>query len=221
MGRKSTKQKVKENNKEFMADVQNSAQWILQQEARQGKTDIPIEFNGKHLKNYEVLLLSMLQNGNDGDNKSAMSLLQIAGINGAKMIDNTPENIAQQEKQKKESAKQFKKAKAEIIKLLKDSNCYEDKNIYNIELAARELVIYRQLSEQVLSGKVPMIETELSREGSPRKKTSPVFMELQQQAKNLRDSLRDLTMSPRHTKSNVGEKDGLAEFLDKLNDEDD
>lgn len=116
--------------------------------------------------------------------------------------------------------------KRRIRKILKDQGLYRPELSYQIELAARDILLYRRLSDEAMKEETDIMLTEISREGESRYKINPIFDALKKQTAIVQDDLRLLYMN-RGLKRDKNADDatdsgGLSKVMDALmNNEDD
>lgn len=123
--------------------------------------------------------------------------------------------------------KQIENIKRYIRKTLKDQGLYRPELSYQIELAARDILLYRRLSDEAMKEETDIMLTEISREGESRHKINPIFDALKKQTAIVQDDLKLLYMN-RGLKRDKNVDDGndggdLGKVMDALmsNDDDD
>lgn len=110
---------------------------------------------------------------------------------------------------KDRNKKELEGVKRYIRGKLKEQGLYRPELGYQIELTARNLLLYRRLSDECMSLDGATV-TEYSREGSPRVRVNPLFDAVKKQAEIVRRDLTVLWMN-RGLKKNLEEGgDGTA-----------
>lgn len=106
---------------------------------------------------------------------------------------------------KDRNKKELEGVKRYIRSKLKGQKLYRPELGYQIELTARNLLLYRRLSDECMSLDRATV-TEYSREGSPRVRVNPLFDAVKKQAEIVRRDLTVLWMN-RGLKKNLEEGD--------------
>lgn len=108
-------------------------------------------------------------------------------------------------------ANEIANIKRYVRSVLKKAGKWSPEMGYQVELLATDLLIYRQLRDELLGGEV--LITEKSREGHTRKKVHPAVAALKQQADAVRADLKSLLMNREIERDGVGDDGGLLAEL--------
>ena len=108
-------------------------------------------------------------------------------------------------------ANEIANIKRYVRSVLKKAGKWSPEMGYQVELLATDLLIYRQLRDELLGGEV--LITEKSREGHTRKKVHPAVSALKQQADAVRADLKSLLMNREIERDGVGDDGGLLAEL--------
>lgn len=108
-------------------------------------------------------------------------------------------------------ANELANIKRYVRSVLKKAGKWSPEMGYQVELLATDLLIYRQLRDELLGGEV--LITEKSREGHTRKKVHPAVAALKQQADAVRADLKSLLMNREIERDGVGDDGGLLAEL--------
>lgn len=100
--------------------------------------------------------------------------------------------------------------KSYIREILKKQELYRPELSYQIELAARDILLYRRLSDEALKVDTQIMLEEISREGESRYKINPIFDAVKKQTAIVQDDLKLLYMN-RGLKRDKGTSDGNDE----------
>lgn len=98
-----------------------------------------------------------------------------------------------------------------VRSVLKRAGKWSPEMGYQVELLATDLLVYRRLRDELLTGRVLITET--SREGHTRKKVHPAVAALKQQADAVRADLKSLLMNREIERDGVGDDGGLLAEL--------
>lgn len=111
------------------------------------------------------------------------------------------QNIVFQEdiSRNQENIKEIEKAKADIKQLLEDGGLYRPALDLQIEICARDLIVYRRLSDAALFLNEPYL-IEKSREGNNRRSINPIFDKVESASKRLTVSLEKLLLNLKDNK---------------------
>ena len=117
-------------------------------------------------------------------------------------------------KTKSNSEKQVDSIKRYIVKLLKEAGAYDATLIYQIELVATDILLYRRIREALFDDeKNKMSVNEKSREGNKRLKPNPMIFQLREQSKVVAKNLDALLMNVKSKKGAKKAANSLAEFM--------
>lgn len=108
-------------------------------------------------------------------------------------------------------ANELANIKRYVRSVLKKAGKWAPEMGYQVELLATDLLIYRRLREELLTGAV--LITEKSREGNDRQKVHPAVAALKQQADAVRADLKSLLMNREIERDGVGDDGGLLAEL--------
>ena len=108
-------------------------------------------------------------------------------------------------------ANELANIKRYVRSVLKKAGKWSPEMGYQVELLATDLLIYRQLRDELLGGEV--LITEKPRDSHTRKKVHPAVAALKQQADAVRADLKSLLMNREIERDGVGDDGGLLAEL--------
>lgn len=124
-------------------------------------------------------------------------------------------------KSKGESCKgngQVVSLKKYIISVLKKRGLWDPELSYQVETTARDILLYRRLSDECLKKETQILLEETSREGDKRYKMNPVFDAVKKYADVVRNDLKSLCMNRSAKKlEKVEDNDAMDELMRTLN----
>ncbi len=105
-----------------------------------------------------------------------------------------------------------------IREVLKRRGLYSPELGYQIETAARDIMLYRKLSDESLKPETEIMIAEISREGEKRYKINPIFDAVKKHADVVRNDLKALCMnrSAKKLEDTQGD-DAMEELMKSLN----
>lgn len=105
-----------------------------------------------------------------------------------------------------------------IISVLKKRGLWDPELSYQVETTARDILLYRRLSDECLKKETQILLEETSREGDKRYKMNPVFDAVKKYADVVRNDLKALCMNRSAKKlEKVEDNDAMDELMRTLN----
>lgn len=108
-----------------------------------------------------------------------------------------------------------------IREVLKKRGLWDPELCYQVETTARDILLYRRLSDECLKSETEILIKEVSREGDLRYKMNPIFDAVKKYADVVRNDLKALCMNRSSKKLEKDEaNDAMDELMKTLNGKD-
>ena len=105
-----------------------------------------------------------------------------------------------------------------IVSVLKKRGLWDPELSYQVETTARDILLYRRLSDECLKEETEILIEETSREGDKRYKMNPVFDAVKKYADVVRNDLKALCMNRSAKKfEKIEDNDAMDELMRTLN----